>query len=115
MNLQGNLPLTEEERLRRIGAFMCRLARSQPIEPAKALPPPRDPPSDESTAPRDQVIAYLQRHGEASPQELRLSLGLTRTTGYRLFQQLLDSGTIAVRGNTRSVTYTAMPADPFRN
>jgi CRP-like cAMP-binding protein len=115
MNPPGDFPLSEEERMGRIGAFMCRLARSQPIEPAKALPPPSDPPSDEGAAPRDQVIAYLQRHGEVSPLELRLSLGLSRTTAYRLFQRLLDSGTIAIRGNTRSVTYTAIPADPFRN
>jgi hypothetical protein len=104
--------LSEEERMRRIGAFVCRVARLAP------LPPFESPPLvvlAEDAAPDARILAYLGTGREASPVEIRLTLGLSRSMTYRALQLLALEGLVARRGSTKSVLYRAIAFDPTRN
>ncbi|MDP1578796.1 MAG: hypothetical protein Q8M02_00860 [Candidatus Didemnitutus sp.] len=105
---------TEEERMRRIGAFVCRVAQFEPRPPC-ALPPPPVPAPALIAAPDERVLAYLCRVREASPVEIRLTLGLSRSMTYRSLQRLALIGRVASHGSTKSVLYRAIDVDPSRN
>lgn len=102
-----------EERLRHIGAFICRLAQHLPESSPKEAPRPRVLPEDD--APDARILAYLGRRREASPVEIRLSLGLSRTMTYRALQRLALEGQVVSHGSTKAVVYRVVPIDPARN
>jgi uncharacterized membrane protein len=102
----------DEERLRHIGAFICRLAQQLP-EPSPKEAPARVLPEDD--APDARILAYLGRGREASPVEIRLSLGLSRTMTYRALQRLALEGQVVSHGSTKAVVYRAVAIDPARN
>lgn len=104
---------SEEEHMRCIGAFVCRLAqivllRSQPVvrHPATVLV---------DADPDERVLVYLSGVREASPVEIRATLGLSRSMTYRVLQRLVLLRQVASRGSTKSVVYCALPVDPMRN
>lgn len=105
--------LADEERLRHIGAFICRLAQQLPEPAPKEAPPPRVLPEDD--APDARILAYLGRGREASPVEIRLSLGISRTMTYRALQRLALEGQVVSHGSTKAVVYRAVAIDPARN
>lgn len=111
--MSGSPSIAEEERLRRIGAFFCRLAqRLTPevqfvMEPSVALPPDADP--------EPRVLTYLRDRREASPAEIRLALGLSRSMIYRSLKRLALEGQVASRGHTKALVYHAVPVDPTLN
>ncbi|MBL9219072.1 MAG: hypothetical protein JNG82_11325 [Opitutaceae bacterium] len=105
--------IPEEERLRRIGAFVCRVAQlAQPSPPAEPTPPVV---LADAADPDERVLAFLGRGREASPVEIRLSLGLSRSMTYRALQRLVLTGRVLSRGRTKAVVYGAVPADLTRN
>lgn len=104
--------IPEEERMRRIGAFVCRVARLG-SQPPSASPPPVVLADDAD--PDERVLAYLGRMREASPVEIRVSLGLSRSMTYRALQRLVLTGRVLSRGSTKAVVYGAVPADLTRN
>lgn len=105
--------LSEEQRMRRIGAFICRVAQFEPSRPSPAAQPFVDLVSDAD--PGERVLAYLDSVCEASPIEIRATLGLSRSMTYRVLQRLVLLRQVASRGSTKSVAYRATHGDPTRN
>lgn len=105
--------LSEEERMRRIGAFVCRVAWFSLNEV---------PPDWRSSAvvandakPDKRVLAFLGSVREASPIEIRATLGLSRSMTYRVLQRLVLLRQVASYGSTKSIVYSALAFDPKRN
>lgn len=111
--VRTNEVISEEERMRRIGVFVCRIARLEavPLPPALLARPN----VLENAGPDERVLCYLSGGREASPVEIRLSLGLSRTMVYRALQRLALEGQVASCGSTRAVVYRAVAIDPTRN
>jgi len=104
--------LPEEEQMRRIGAFICRVARFSSPPPPLSLSPFV---LVEDADPDERVLAYFRRVREASPVEIRVALGLSRSMTYRSLQRLTLGGRIMSRGHTKAVVYRVAPFDLNRN
>ncbi|HRE04161.1 MAG TPA: hypothetical protein PKX00_01035 [Opitutaceae bacterium] len=105
--------VSEEERLRRIGAFICGLAALEPPPPPNEPPPPII--SGKEAGPENRVLGYLASGREASPIEIRLTLGLSRSMAYRTLRRLSLASAITSRGCTKALVYRALVVDPARN
>lgn len=112
-SLRTNGVIPEEERLRRIGVFVCQIAQLETVSLSPALPTP--PIVSENAGPDERVLCYLFGGREAAPGEIRLSLGLSRTMTYRTLQRLELKGQVVSCGSTRAVVYRAVTIDPARN
>lgn len=98
----------EEVRMCRIGAFICRLAALEaPLPPEEPLPPLIPA---EDADPENRVLGYLAGRRQASPLEIRLTLGLSRSMAYRTLQRLSLAGSIVSRGRTKALVYRAVSA-----
>ena len=109
--------LIEEERMRRIGALVCRIAMQlpEPPEPRRPMPVIIPGPLANEAVPEELVLAYLRGVREASPVEIRLTLGLSRSMAFRTLQRLVLAGQAATSGSTKAVVYRAVTSDPSRN
>lgn len=108
--------LPTDERIRRIGALICRIARSLPNEPHtdEQLDALCAPQPDES-APEMKVLGYLRKISEASPAEIRATVGLSRSTTYRTLQRLHSQRRVTCHGRTKALVYRIPDIDPSRN
>lgn len=128
--LPSAIALSEVERLRRIGAWVCRVALTVPAE-SPATPLNRalgnaevanshNRPLHSATLFADEpppvrVLRYLRTVGAAGPQEIRVRLGLSRTTVYRALQVLIHDKTVHQRGQTKALEYYPSSFDLGRN
>ncbi len=115
-SLYASALLPEAERMRRIGAWVCRAALVEIPDGDFAAPIPMEV-SDCATPKPDRVLAYLRKVGVASPREIRVSLGLGRSAAYRSLRALVRSGAARPQGQTKSQLYLPALAtvDPVRN
>lgn len=111
--LKADAVLTEADRLQRIGEWVCRAARFVVPESSPADSPV--PVTGANLAPNDSVLAYLRFRPEASPLELRLSLGLSRSMTHRILLELLAQGLVTRHGRTKAIVYRSQHPDPTRN
>ena len=58
-----------------------------------------------ANAQQRQVLAYLQKHEEASAEELQDLLGVKRTRAYLIAKEMLDRGFLNVKGRGESKRY----------
>ena len=70
------------------------------------------PPSENGTVtnpisqtPVQKIISFLTEIGEASPQEIQLKHGLSRSKTYRLLTKLQSDGKVEKTGSTRAIHY----------
>ncbi len=106
--------LTEQDRLSRIGELLCRAILR--AEFASPKPSARgEPPKEAGPAAEQIIVNYLRFFGTAAPAELRLTLGLSKSTANRSLQRLLEHGRVAVAGRTRNAAYRLTDFDPSRN
>jgi len=61
--------------------------------------------SQESQTPGQQIVSFLTEIGEASPQEIQLKHGLSRSKTYRLLTKLQQDGKVVKTGSTRAIRY----------
>lgn len=54
---------------------------------------------------QQQVLDYLQKHGEASDEDLQSLLGLKRTRAYLIAKEMLDKGLLEVKGRGERKRY----------
>lgn len=108
--------MPEHERMQRIGAWVCRLAIAAPVTPTPKSA--HDESADTKQFSGDasvRIMSYLRRRIEASPLEIRHSVGLSRSMTYRTLQVLHGSGLVTSVGKTKNLVYRAAQADPMRN
>ena len=58
-----------------------------------------------ANAQQRQVLEYLQKHGEASDEDLQNLLGLKRTRAYLIAKEMLDKGFLEVKGRGEKKRY----------
>lgn len=112
-SVRTNEVIPQEERMRRIGVFVCRIVQLEPLPAPPELPPP--PIIAENARPDERVLGYLSGRRNASPVEIRLSLGLSRSMTYRSLLRLTRSGLVVGSGSTKAMLYRAIKFDLSRN
>jgi len=60
----------------------------------------------------ERVIQFLRVAGEASPANIRSSLGLSRSGAFRVLQSLAHSQRVVTRGQTRTLVYCLNEREP---
>jgi len=111
--------LSQEERLKRIGALFCKAA-TLILSRQSMMPDARPVASDVSVVPtkpqgtldvatlRAEELALLKRFsslGEFSPREATQFWRTSRTSAYRRLRSLEEAGWIVKNGNTSAVRY----------
>lgn len=81
------------------------MASLKPSLATPASPPPAI--AATATTPLDSVLAVVKQLGKASPNEIRLHLGASRTTVARALKALHRAGALRAIGRTNSRQYTA--------
>ena len=113
--------MTESSRRRRIAELLCKailLAEANDAvvaaERAAGIDVPTVP--DEATNERneesDRVLQFLSVVREASPATIRESLGISRSTVYRVLQRLSREQQVIAEGQTRMIVYRLNQAEP---
>ena len=101
----------EAQRRRRIAWLLHKaIVESSAVAAVEAGAPEPPPPTDASSSRDDssaaaRVIGFLQVIGEASPACIRESLGLSRSSSFRVLQSLAHSRVITTHGRTRNLVY----------
>lgn len=114
--------LAEKRRLKRIAEILydaVLLSESGPGANA-AAGSDRDPRGDpilgseeaSDASAEARVVNLLSQRGNASPLEVRATLGLSRTSAYRVLNRLVSAGRIVAAGQTRALMYRLIPAPP---
>ena len=102
-------PMTDEERLRRIGTLLCEAARCYwaAIDAGEIPAPPEmaEATGAPSAGNDDRILHYIKRRGAAAPKDIRLALGLSRATAQRRLAQLVQIGKIVANGKTHTLVY----------
>lgn len=113
--------LTESERLHRVAEILCNVILLSEVDAALHVAEANEP--TESTAllsvrptvdhPEDErILRYLALVGEASPGEIRGSLGLSRSMTWRALQRLAQTRRIWGSGQTRQLVYQLSAGEP---
>ena len=103
--------MTDEERLARIGVLLRKAAvRYWAAIDAGEIPPPPEMAASEPHAAvpvsdSDRIVRYIERHGAASPKDIRVALGFSRATVQRRLAELTREGQIVGKGKTHSLLY----------
>ena len=107
--------LSEEQRIRLIGALLCKGILHSPSLRGNDGGPPAAL-SAGTGEPEQRIVDYLKRHQTASPSEMRAVLNLSRSRTYRALQRLVLSRQIAANGGrTSAAGYRLVDFDPSRN
>jgi hypothetical protein len=106
--------MTEQERLRRIGELICRAIMRSPELPVATAVRPVGAPYPRGQ-PEEGIVNYLRCFGQASPTEMRLAMGLSKSMAARSLQRLLETKRVIVSGRTRAAFYRLTDFDPSRN
>ena len=106
--------LPEAERIRRIGELIGKavllyrrdLRTAGRVEALAAAHKPRGPTNliDDETEKR--IVEYLAKIGPASPHDLCVTLGHTRTTVSRKLARLRNAGVLQTSGKTKAIRYS---------
>jgi hypothetical protein len=113
--------LNESERLQRVAEILCKVILLSEVDVAlhvsdanerskstTLLPvrPMVDHPEDE------RILRYLALVGEASPVEIRGTLGMSRSSTWRALQRLAQASRIMGSGQTRKLVYQLNAGEP---
>lgn len=124
MNGQKSFPssrLTESERLQRVAAILCKVILFGEADEALRLPgeeraldsAEQVPVLAMSEHPDDErILRYLDLVREASPAEIRGTLGLSRSSAWRALQRLARTRRIMGSGQTRQLVYQLNAGEP---
>lgn len=115
--------LTEQQRLDRIGELLfnaalsyCRKQQRLTKETRQSEQPAAMQPSRPSAEYDSEIVQYLMQAGPAAPRDIRLALGLSRTTANRRLTELVHAGRIVATGRTHMLLYSVkLPRDPSAN
>jgi CRP-like cAMP-binding protein len=106
--------LPETERIRRIGELIGKavllyrrdLRAAGRVEALVATREPGGPAALVDDAIEQRVVEYLARIGSASPHDLCVALGHTRTTVSRKLARLRNAGVLKASGKTKAIRYS---------
>lgn len=106
--------LPEAERIRRIGELIGKavllyrrdLRTAGRVEALAATLEPRGPTSLIDDQTEKQIVEYLAKIGTASPHDLCIALGHTRTTVSRKLARLRNAGILIASGKTKAIRYS---------
>jgi CRP-like cAMP-binding protein len=110
--------IPEAERIRRIGELIGKavllyrhdLRAAGRVEALVATREPGGPSALVDDAIEQRVVEYLARIGSASPHDLCVALGHTRTTVSRKLARLRNAGILKASGKTKAIRYSLRTA-----